>query len=78
MNDDRVAAARISERTRTANGNRDYVLEGALEHKDSMGNGRSSARRRAYIRGTGVAHSEFNASRRSGASVSDLFRRSRG
>ena len=40
-----------------------YVLEGALEHKDSMGNGESSARRRAAYDGRqGVTHSEFNPS----------------
>jgi hypothetical protein len=45
-----------------------YVLEGALEHKDSMGNGRTL--RPGHIQlmsaGRGVTHSEFNPSRSEG------------
>jgi len=60
INEDRVSAGRGFD----SHGHRDmeiisYVLDGALEHKDSMGNG-SVLRHGA---GKGVVHSEFNHSK---------------
>lgn len=42
-----------------------YVLEGSLEHKDSMGNGAvlSAGEVQGMTAGTGIQHSEFNPSR---------------
>src|ERR1700679_3970027 len=52
-----------------------YVLEGALEHKDSMGNGsiiRAGALQRMTA-GTGIRHSEFNPSDRDGVHLYQIW-----
>lgn len=52
-----------------------YILEGALEHKDSMGNGRQLKPGQIQLMsaGSGVTHSEFNPSRSEPGSLLQIW-----
>jgi quercetin 2,3-dioxygenase len=56
-----------------------YILWGALQHKDSMGNGRvlKPGQIQLMSAGSGVTHSEFNPSRTEGASLLQIWIRPR-
>jgi len=76
INDDRVAPGQGF----GMHGHRDmeivtYVLEGALEHKDSMGNGSilHAGELQRMTAGTGVRHSEFNPSDKEGVHLYQIW-----
>jgi redox-sensitive bicupin YhaK (pirin superfamily) len=52
-----------------------YVLEGALEHRDSMGNGSvvSAGEVQRMTAGTGIMHSEYNASGTEGVHLLQIW-----